>query len=475
MKIKENLLNPNIFSHFDFPLTPEQQSAVSLMLDFFSSGNDIFILHGHAGTGKTTLVKGLIKYLDSISIPSRLMASTGRAAKVLSVKTGLTAETMHRYIYKMNLHEMDEKSEKITIDFKLKMNSDPAETVYFVDESSMLSDQKSINVALSFGSGKLLTDMLFFAGQRKIVFIGDPAQLPPVNYLHSPALNPGYFTKNFNKSVCHVGLKGIHRFTAGTGIGRNVKDLQQKISALVFPYLSIQLSGNSDLHSCPSEEILARTYSESVRRLGIDNCIMLTFSNKMAASLNGLVRQKLFGRQAARVNKGELLVVIQNNYKHSLFNGDHLEILETGEETETRAGIVFRNVKARALTQGGSMVFEGKVIDTLLNNDAQNLDFKQEFELMKDFFIRVHKLGIKRNSPAFMDFLLKDPYLNALRVKYGYAITCHKAQGGEWQHVFVALEPVLFVQDRQFTYRWVYTAISRATDEVFFLQNRCLY
>ncbi len=111
----------------------------------------------------------------------------------------------------------------------------------------------------------------------------------------------------------------------------------------------------------------------------------------------------------------------------------------------------------------------------LLNGDAQNLDPKQDFELMRDFFIRAHQQGIKKNSPDFINSMLSDPYLNALRVKYGYAITCHKAQGGEWQHVFVALEPVLFVQDKQFTYRWVYTAISRAINEVFFLQNRCLY
>ena len=445
------------------------------MVDFFKSGDDIFILSGHAGTGKTTLVKGLIRYLESEKIPSRLMASTGRAAKVLSMKTGLKAETMHRYIYTMSLHEMDEKSEKVNIVFRLRQNQDTPQTIYFVDESSMLSDQKSLNVSLNFGSGKLLTDMLLFAGGRKIVFIGDPAQLPPVNYLYSPALNPGYFVKHFNKTVSCFSLKGIHRFGSETGIGRNVKDMQQKISTLSFPYLSIRVTGSSDMHICPSEEALARNYAESIHKLGIDNCIMLTFSNKMASSLNHQVRQKLFGRNTSRVNKGELLVVIQNNYKHALYNGDHLEILEVSATTETLAGIVFRNVKARALSQGAYLAFEGKVIDTLLNGESQNLDVRQEFELMRDFFIRAAKQGIKRSSPDFTNYLLSDPYLNALRVKYGYAITCHKAQGGEWQHVFVALEPVLFVQDKQFTYRWVYTAVSRAMNEVFLLQNRCLY
>lgn len=466
---------PDNSNYFDFPLSPEQLSAVNQLVAFFTSSDDIFILSGHAGTGKTTLVKGLIKYLGAQKIPSRLMASTGRAAKVLSLKTGLSAETMHRSIYKMSLHELDEKTEKVNIDFQLRQNQDTAQTIYFVDESSMLSDQKSLNVALSFGSGKLLTDMLLFAASRKIVFIGDPAQLPPVNYLHSPALNTDYFAKYFSKRVQCVSLTGIHRFAAGTGIGLNVKDLQQKINELTFPYFSLKVSGNSDMQVCPSEEALARTYADSIHTLGIDNCIMLTFSNKMAVSLNQQVRQKLFGRNTARVNKGELLVVVQNNYKHSLYNGDHLEILEVSDATEQRAGIVFRNVKARALSQGGYTAFEGKVCDTLLNGDSKNLDSRQEFELMRDFFIRAHKDGIKKNSPGFMNYMLSDPYLNALRVKYGYAVTCHKAQGGEWQHVFIALEPVLFVQDRQFTYRWVYTAISRATDKVFVLQNRCLY
>jgi len=462
-------------TYFDFPLSPEQQSAVSQMVDFFKSGDDIFILSGHAGTGKTTLVKGLIRYLQSEKIPSRLMASTGRAAKVLSMKTGLKAETMHRYIYTMSLHEMDEKSEKVNIDFRLRQNQDTPQTIYFVDESSMLSDQKSLNVSLNFGSGKLLTDMLFFAEKRKIVFIGDPAQLPPVNYLYSPALNPDYFVRHFSKRVCSFSLKGIHRFSAETGIGRNVNDMQQKINDLSFPYLSIRVTGNRDMHICPSEEALARNYAESIRKLGIDNCIMLTFSNKMAASLNFQVRQKLFGRNTSRVNKGELLVVIQNNYKHSLYNGDHLEILGISDSTETVAGIVFRNIRARVLSEGAYVAFDGKVIDTLLNSDAQNLDAKQEYELMLDFFIRATKEGIRRNSPDFSSYMLSDPYLNALRVKYGYAITCHKAQGGEWQHVFVALEPVLFVQDKQYTYRWVYTAVSRAMNEIYFLQNRCLY
>lgn len=462
-------------SFFDFPLTPEQQSAVKLMVDFFSSQDNIFILKGHAGTGKTTLVKGLIKYLESIGIQSRLMASTGRAAKILAMKTGLRAETMHRYIYAMSLHEMDEKSEKVNIDFRLRQNQDTLQTIYFVDESSMISDQKSLNVSLNFGSGKLLTDMLLFADTRKIVFIGDPAQLSPINYLHSPALNPDYFVNIFSKRVGNVNLKSIHRFSSQTGIGRNVKDLQEHIGELSFPYLSIRVSGNNDLHVCASEEDLARNYAASVRSLGIDNCIMLTFSNKMANTLNQQVRHKLFGRNTSRVNKGELLVVIQNNYKHSLYNGDHLEILEVSDSTEMVAGILFRNVKARVLSEGTYVAFEGKVIDSLLNGEAQNLDSKQEFELMRDFFIRAQRQGIKKSSPDFVNYMLSDPYLNALRVRYGYAITCHKAQGGEWQHVFVALEPVLFVQDKQFTYRWVYTAISRAINEVFFLQNRCLY
>jgi ATP-dependent exoDNAse (exonuclease V) alpha subunit len=466
---------PILTTYFDFPLSPEQQSAVNLMVDFFTSGDDIFILRGHAGTGKTSLVKGLIKYLKSNNIPARLMASTGKAAKVLAMKTGLKAETMHRYIYTMSLHEIDEKTEKVNIDFRLRQNQDTPQTIYFVDESSMLSDQKSLNVSLNFGSGKLLTDMLLFADGRKIVFIGDPAQLPPVNYLHSPALNPDYFVNHFNKRVSSINLKGIHRFSAETGIGRNVKDMQRHIGELSFPYLSIRVTGNSDMHICPSEEALARTFAESIRKLGIDNCIMVTFSNKMANSLNQQIRQKLFGRNTSRVNKGELLVVIQNNYKHSLYNGDHLEILEVSDSTEMVAGIVFRNVKARVLSEGTYVAFDGKVIDTLLNGDAQNLDPKQDFELMRDFFIRAHRHGIKKSSPDFINFMLSDPYLNALRVKYGYAITCHKAQGGEWQHVFVALEPVLFVQDKQFTYRWVYTAVSRAMNEVFFLQNRCLY
>lgn len=466
---------PHLSSFFDFPLTPEQQTAVDRMIDFFNSSDDIFILRGQAGTGKTSLVKGLIKYLQSVRIPAKLMASTGRAAKVLSVKTGLRAETMHRYIYTMSLHEIDERTEKVIIDFRLRPNADEVQTIYFVDESSMISDQKSLNVSLKFGSGKLLTDMLLFANGRKVVFIGDPAQLPPVNYLHSPALNPDYFVNNFSKRVRNVNLQGIQRFSSETGIGRNVKELQRHIGELSFPYLSIRVSGSRDMHICSSEEVLARTYAGSIRRLGIDNCIMLTFSNKMANNLNHQVRQKLFGRNTSRVNRGELLVVIQNNYKHSLYNGDHLEILEVSESTETVAGIVFRNVKARVLSEGAYVAFEGKVIDTLLNGDSQNLGPKQDFELMRDFYIRAHRLGIKKNTPDFINFMLSDPYLNALRVKYGYAITCHKAQGGEWQHVFVALEPVLFVQDKQFTYRWVYTAISRAINEVFFLQNRCLY
>lgn len=205
---------PHLSSFFDFPLTPEQQTAVDRMIDFFNSSDDVFILRGHAGTGKTSLVKGLIKYLQSVRIPAKLMASTGRAAKVLSVKTGLRAETMHRYIYTMSLHEIDERTEKVIIDFRLRPNADEVQTIYFVDESSMISDQKSLNVSLKFGSGKLLTDMLLFADGRKIVFIGDPAQLPPVNYLHSPALNTDYLVNNFSKLIRNVNLQGIQRFSS---------------------------------------------------------------------------------------------------------------------------------------------------------------------------------------------------------------------------------------------------------------------
>ncbi|MDD2636565.1 MAG: DEAD/DEAH box helicase [Bacteroidales bacterium] len=462
--------------YLNFKPTPEQQELVEAFLDFINSDDQVFILSGYAGTGKTSMVLGFVSMLDDMEIPSILLASTGRAAKVLQDKALKECSTIHRQIYSL-LTKIDERTKQDSnykLKFKLSANNKDPETIYFVDESSMVADSNTLNMNLEFGSGKLLTDFFKYLNDSKVVFIGDPAQLPPINYKISPALNSQYIESHFNKSVRVFQLKQVMRFNEHTGISFNTSSLRTNIVENKYPPLKIKKSNFNDIKTIYGQQAMAAKLYSIIKEQGIYSVIGVCYTNKMVYTVNNSVRKFLFSGKTAQINKGELLIVMQNNYKYGISNGEHVEVIAfTGERTQ-RAGINFIELQLKGHDIKGSYLIKSWIIEEYLFSDKARLDFEIEKALLKDYIIRMSKLGIKPGSEEFYEGLFDDEFLNALKVKFGYCITCHKAQGGEWKNVVLAIEPVLFMQAPELIYRWTYTAISRARESIFILENKCL-
>jgi hypothetical protein len=514
-------MDKELEKYFDFKLTPGQEKAVDKLFTFFESEKEVFILKGYAGTGKTSLIKGVIKYLADRDKPYSLMASTGRAAKILSEKTGIPAGTVHSSIYRPKIIEFG-SGKGMRIEFDLAGNYDAPEMIYFVDEASMISDHAPARAkqALTFGTGRLLTDMFMFAGKRKIVFIGDTIQLPPVNTRFSAALNKDYLKTHAGKKVSSAELTEIMRYSGKSGIAFNTENIRKTVLSGRYPYLSVRVSGLDDSFVYNNEDEMVAEYARTILRSGVNNAMFVVLSNYRANDINKKVRSLLFKRKRLNaLNPNESLIVVKNNYLYKLLNGDHVYYLE-GNKTVKKAGLEFIKVQVRSdEAEKGARIIEAYIIKELLLSDKRDLTFEQEEELMTNFYSRMTKIAGKAHSivSAANDrssaikeikemlkdksykvnipndifgknmnktrvkesFVLEnigtDPFLNALRVKYGYAVTCHKAQGGEWQDVFIIFEPSLFRNDKETQYRWAYTAISRAEKRVHYLNNMCIY
>ena len=461
----------NILKEFPFHLNHEQQLALSELIEFINSSTPVFILRGFAGTGKTSLVLGMIKHLRGARRNTVLLASTGRAAKVLSDKTASQTSTLHRHIYALDVLKTGDTGEVYKLIFKLKTNNDSADTIYFVDESSMLGDNQKEGGFVEYGSGRVLTDFFKFLNGRKVVFIGDPCQLPPVNTSFSPALHPEALQKRFGIGTSDVLLEQVMRFPCDSGIYANASRIRSDISSGCFPALFIN-SHFADISVLPGQTSLVEAYTASMKPGDHNGAVFITHTNKAAGTVNRMVRQEL-GFDIARPVPQDALMVVKNNYAYSLFNGEQLIVKSVSEKTEirTKLNIRFR----RAILLKGIDPFYVEIdcfiIDDLLNSDSPDLAYEQEKELYIDFAIRMNKAGIKPNSLEFVMRQMKDEYLNAIRVKYGYAVTCHKAQGGEWPHVFVLMEYSLDRMDPETRARWLYTALTRSSKHLYFSKS----
>lgn len=453
-----------------FQEQPRDEALVSIqnLESFLTNHHQVFILKGYAGTGKTTLMKGLINYLATIKRPYVLMASTGRAAKVLAEKTLESASTIHSKIYKLDAVEEDEEIRKIS--FSLKVNNDSFETVYIIDEASMIPDKPSMSGLLNYGDGRLLAHIFSFIQGRKIIFIGDPAQLPPVKNKFSAALHEDYIRLQFKVTVMSAELTKVWRQDADSGILFNASKM--RFPELVNPAgIRIIASGFTDIKLCYQQSDLVRNYVSLVDKNGFDDAIILSFGNKSVLKFNQMVRQYLFPGQSTVV-AGDWLMVVFNSYKHNLANGQHVRVIDVTPGFEKRANATFRDVTLEIKERGDKKLVNCKLIEELLHTPDSSLNLETENELMKDFAIRMRKSGIKPKSEEYKNMFLTDPYLNAVRVKFGYAITGHKAQGGEWNNVMLQLEYSLDYLDLENVYRWVYTAITRASKTLYLLKNK---
>ena len=466
-------------------LTTSQQRVLDKMVDFLESQDKVFILKGYAGTGKTTMMRFLVQQLQKRNLGYHLLASTGRAAAVLNSHNDDCAQTIHSLIYRYQDFNQDiskvEAGQSVNGQLYLvfapcRAEADSKNQVYIVDEASMIVDTEVRNITqAAFGTGRLLKELLEYDNDPgcKFVFVGDPCQLPPVSQVFSPALSSQYIRSTFECGVQEASLTEIIRQTGGNSIisaSQRVRQLYASAPDSEIYYaggkfwgrLPINNSANIHLHS--NDDDLIRQYILAIKEHGFDYATFITRANSKCYQLSMEIRQRM--GFTGIVKPGDLLLVAQNNGPTGLVNGDFVVVESVESETKSRAGLQFRAIRVRQLHSKESQ--NTLLLEDVLYGGRQNLDGEQQKGLFVDFILRMRKQGIhpKRNSELFNQTMLKDPYINALRCSFGYAVTCHKSQGGEWPEVFINMPRNIMFNPTKSSYQWVYTAMTRAKEHL---------
>lgn len=480
-----------------FELTQGQSILIEKLEEFLQSNSTCFLLKGYAGTGKTFMMKGLTDYLSGNNRSFRISAPTGRAAKVISKKTKQKAYTIHKTIYSSkDLKEFkvlqEDGSETYKFYYELKNNEDTVNTIYIVDESSMLSDVYSEGEFFRFGTGFLLRDFLRYVNfdnndhSKKVIFIGDIAQLPPVNMSFSPALDSKYLKETCQVESTEFELTDVIRQKSSSGILYNATRLRESLHDKVFNKLNIDYNFK-DIIKAESEEILIK-YLEACHNSIDDETIIVAYSNSSVKEYNDFVRSHFFPNQPF-LSVGDKIILVSNNYNYpqiELLNGDFgfiKQVFSTneirdvklkrkskdGKIAEVDIKLSFRNVII-AFTDEEQIIHnvECKILENLLYSHKRDLSSDESKAIYIDFKIR-HSL-LKPGTKEFKDALRSDPYFNSLRIKFGYAITCHKSQGGEWKNTFLNCKSSMGYSNPSY-FRWLYTGITRAKENLYLIDD----
>lgn len=464
-------------SHF-FPFRPtESQAQVIETLGCFLYDEEydpehaIFVLRGYAGTGKSSLIGALARTMMSEGRPLALLAPTGRAAKVLQGYCGIPAHTIHRVIYRERMGAGGVSS------YEMGYNRGRHDTLYIVDEASMISNTP--DGISPFGSGCLLDDLMefcFSVDGAKVLFIGDDAQLPPVGTSLSPAMDPKYLSRYTGRLFTGI-LTDIVRqeeaseiVTLSHILRARIIDMEGGLSEWETPLLpmpsgeEVKIVTGYDL-----PDLMESSYA----RVGREETVLLTRSNKDAEEFNRQIRYRSLGYED-EITPGELLMVCRNNYFHTptdteghpksafIANGELLHV-EHSRRTKELHGFTFREAELRD-SEGG--IVHANILLESLYSGAASLTPDQRQRLFDSVVLDYPWATTKK---TLYDALRKDPYLNALQIKYAYAMTCHKAQGGQWHDVYLHfgyLTPEMI--DASFC-RWLYTAMTRATDRLYII------
>jgi tRNA A37 threonylcarbamoyladenosine biosynthesis protein TsaE len=478
-----------LFSLNEYTLTNHQEEAISRLSDFLESDCACFILKGYAGTGKTFLTKIIADQLESEGYAVQLLAPTGRAARVLSNKSGHNATTIHRAIY--NLKELKEEktnsSGKIKFKFRYEIQhiEENIRNVYLIDESSMISDKYAEGDFFIFGSGRLLNDIFTFVGptntkrKDKIIFIGDPAQLPPVSDSQSGALDAEYLRMMHQVDSMEFEMTEVVRQSRESGILFNANYIREQLSKEKSVRLNFDLQSNfPDVHKLDTAQVVDR-YLVQNESLLTDQSIIVNHSNKSCLKHNLAVRERIFPDKY-KIALNDLLMINQNNYNYNieLFNGTMVKILAVSDAPEVKSNMKsydaegevcrvthkFRRVTI-AVDGDERQEVSCLILDNFLYSPNPSLDYAENIALYLDFKIRHPNL--KPGTKPFSDSLRSDPYFNALRLKFGYAVTCHKAQGGEWRSAIVNMDVNQGKRSDAFL-RWTYTALTRASEQLYY-------
>ena len=462
-----NYLERQIKENFPYEPTVEQEITIKLLSEFMLSkvNETVFLLKGYAGTGKTSLVGSLVKTMDKLKQKVVLLAPTGRAAKVFSSYAGHSAYTIHKKIYRQRAFSND------TDNFSLNENL-TKHTLYIVDEASMISNEGLSGSV--FGTGRLLDDLITFvyAGEGcRLMLMGDVAQLPPVGEELSPALFSDAL-KGYGLQVMQVTLTQVMRQMESSGILWNATRLRQLMADDLFDSLpKIKISSFADVKQLPGLELI-ETLNASYDRVGMEDTIIISRSNKRANLYNNGIRNQILYRED-ELNTGDLLMVAKNNYYWTekikeidfIANGD-IAVVKRVRRTREMYGFRFAEV-VLAFPDYDDYELETRLLLDTLHTDAPALTKTDSDRLYHTIIEDYMDIRIKSDR---MKKRKIDPYYNALQVKYAYAVTCHKAQGGQWKHVYLDQG---YMTDEYLTpdyFRWLYTAFTRAT-EVLYLVN----
>ena len=466
----EDFIIGRIKSELPFEPNAEKEGLFKALGAFIISrdARKAFILRGYAGTGKTSVMSALVRALNGLKQPCVLLAPTGRAAKVLSKYSGFPAYTIHKKIYRQQLLGTEK--------FSLSDNRH-IRTLFIVDEASMLSGNRDNGV---FGSGCLLDDLVKYVYSGKecsLLLLGDDAQLPPVGSTSSPALDEEYM-RGYGLSVTGYGLREVARQALDSGILREATRIRDELSSASYRHSTISIHPDErDVIKVAGEEVIEQLEA-SWREVGAEETLVIARSNKMTNLYNQGIRARILWKED-ELSNGDRVMVSKNNYFWTaeyenlefLANGDMLEIQRMSNVHEMY-GFLFAKAELRSMDYDWEV--EALVwLDTLTTDSPE-----ANYILQKELFARIAEdFPEIRNKKELIKKIYESPYYNALQIRYAYAVTCHKAQGGQWKHVYIDTsgigEDEMRMSDPTERYeymRWLYTALTRATEKIYILR-----
>ena len=463
-------MNSNFFYSLlkkQFPFTPtNKQDLFFQMIAEFCTNNDnneIFVLKGYAGTGKTTVISTIVNNLTEINKKYVLLAPTGRAAKVISNYSQKPAFTIHKKIY-------FPKKVAGGVSFSMQQNKHK-NTIFIVDEASMISDTNTDSNA--FENSSLLDDLIsyIYSGTNcKMLLLGDTAQLPPVNLDISPALNTDTLAMHYNKEIRHIEFDEVMRQEEKSGILFNATELRDVLKEELYESFKFNLKGFKDIIRLTDGYDIQDAINSAYSNYSIEDTAFIVRSNKRANQYNNQIRTRILDKDS-ELSTGDFLMVVKNNYfwlKDSdeagfIANGDIIEVLEIFSIMELY-GFKFAKVKIRMVDYPNQIPLETVLLMDTLASETPSLTYEESNRLYQEVLLDYE------GETKYKKFqkVKENEFFNALQVKFSYTITCHKSQGGQWNTVFIEQPYLPNGIDRDYI-RWLYTAITRAKDKLYLI------
>jgi len=458
----------SILSH-NFPFSPtiKQDSFFQKIAVFLTDTNNetIFLLKGYAGTGKTTVISTIVNNLIEINKKYVLLAPTGRAAKVIANYSNKPAFTIHKKIY------FPKKSSGGGVAFTMQQNKHK-NTIFIIDEASMISDQS--NESKMYENGSLLDDLIsyVYSGENcKMILLGDTAQLPPINLDISPALNADSLELNYDKRVDWIELDEVMRQELNSGILYNATELRELLKDTFITEFKFKLRGFKDIIRLTDGYDIQDAINQSYSNYSIEDTAFIVRSNKRANQYNEQIRMKILDKEND-LSVGDFLMVVKNNYfwlkekdeAGFIANGDIIEVLEIYSFKDLY-GFHFAKVKIRMVDYPNQIPFETVLILDTIKSESPSLTYEQSNSLYSEVMKDYENLTSKY---AKFQKVKENEFFNGLQVKFSYAITCHKSQGGQWNTVFIEQPYLPDGIDRDYI-RWLYTAMTRAKDRLYLI------